>query len=138
MYLEIGPGETLAVGLREIDAVLVIDYAKEREGIVSITTDTPDTSGRTGVIYENHFMDAPSNPDAQLLSAIAHGHDEDHEGSVVSLTRLRRDPTVVPVSQIDRDHEEVEAIAEMLRVAKTREAVETAYHRLGRHLGLAE
>ncbi|PZR72896.1 MAG: hypothetical protein DI537_47130 [Stutzerimonas stutzeri] len=136
MYIEIGPGEALAVGLRETDGVFVIDYAKSQSGVIAITADCADTTGREGVIYEDHFVDAPDNPDAQLLNAIRHGHDEDIEGRVVSLDRLRQSAPVVPVSQIDREREELDAIADMLRAANTREAVVTAYHRLQRQLGV--
>ncbi len=134
MYIEIGPGEALAVGLRETDGVFVIDYAKERDGVIAISADSADTTGRVGTIYEDHFGDAPEHPDAQLLNAIAHGRDEDVEGRVISIDRLRVPPVAVPVSQIDREREEINAIADMLRAASTRDALETAYHRLHRHL----
>jgi hypothetical protein len=75
-------------------------------------------------------LDEDRNPDAQLLSAIAHGRDEDVEGRVIPLSIAG----AKPVSDIEREREERFAIADMLRAATTIKAVETAFDRLRHHL----
>jgi hypothetical protein len=71
MYVEIGIGQDVRIGLRDTDGIFVIDYAKSRAGVLSIMADMPDTNGREGVIYEERFGDGLPRPDAQLLNAIA-------------------------------------------------------------------
>ena len=80
-------------------------------------------------------LDEERDPDAQLLSAIAHGHDEDLEGRVIPLSVMRRGGAK-PVADIEREREERFAIADMLRAATTREAVNTAFERLRHHLNV--
>jgi len=52
MKIELAPGETLVVSLKESDGEFTIKFG---EDAVTVEADMPDTQGRTGVIYEEVF-----------------------------------------------------------------------------------
>ncbi len=124
MYIEISDGEILHVGFRDAEGVLVIDNGKESVGALVVTADQTDDEGRGGVIYRHDFSDDPLAARSELIAALPR-----EEG----IPRISDD--MVPVSQLLREHEELVAISEMLRIAPNRTAVMVAYQRLRRHLG---
>lgn len=66
MIVQLEPGDTLIVQLKDTDGEFVIEY---RDEAIRITTDYPDSDGREGVIYEERF--------AAEHSKIVKDHGED-------------------------------------------------------------
>lgn len=125
MYIEISGGETLHIGFQDADGIFVIDNGKECPGSLVVTADQPDDEGRGGVIYRHDFSGDPLAARSELIAALPRQEITSPIGE-----------GMVPVSQMLREHEEVAAISEMLRIAPNRTAVMVAYQRLRRHLGL--
>ena len=52
MKIELAPGETLVVSLKDSDGTFTVKFG---ESAVTVEADMPDTKGREGVIYEEAF-----------------------------------------------------------------------------------
>lgn len=75
------------------------------------------------------FEQDEDSPEAVLIDAIAHGQDEDID------PRDRPPVSLMVVSGISREREEVNAIADMLRSATTHDALVTVLARLQKYAG---
>lgn len=54
MMIELSPGESVTVTLKDTDGEFVIEYG---ERVLSVTSELPDSDGREGVIYSERFAD---------------------------------------------------------------------------------
>lgn len=55
MKIELKKGEKIRVTLEDTDGWIEVDYDSNDQGHLLVVTDMPDTAGRGGVIYDEHF-----------------------------------------------------------------------------------
>src|SRR3989337_2618462 len=71
MIIILKPGETIRVHLADSDGEFRINYGKK---VLSVKTDFPDTKGRVGTIYAEHFG-SPSSTKAEAVDEAVDGDD---------------------------------------------------------------
>lgn len=61
MQLELAPGEKITVTFLGSDGDIIVGFDKKR---IFVETLWPDTTGRTGTLYEEKFGDPPKDEDS--------------------------------------------------------------------------
>lgn len=72
MKLEIHAGERIFIELEGTDGVFTISYDYNNSGHLTVEADLPDTGGRRGVIYDEHFnppIDPAQKVDLSMCAA---------------------------------------------------------------------
>ncbi len=77
MIISLDPGDVARIEIADSDGVFEIRYDKDENGKLQVWTDMPDSTGRSGVIYEENFADEDF-PGEEFLEGIP----EDEPGHV--------------------------------------------------------
>ncbi len=55
MKLTLNPGQKICIQLADTDGFILISYNGDNDGHLTIKCDEPDSTGRSGVIYDEYF-----------------------------------------------------------------------------------